>query len=307
MWEQTGKTLVSQIAGQGAPALVFWAWAITVWFVGHDRWNDLAGVLDVLATGTSGAALLVLVGVVTVVTASGVVISRFATSILRCLEGYWPSWASRFAQRRKNHWRQIVDEMEQANARLTSVESDTAAIASLEQQLRRFPAARDVLPTRIGNIIRAGERRPLYWYGLDPIVVWPQLWLVLADQPRIVMAVARARLDRSIVAFLWAALSIALGLWWWPAFLVGVLVTALAWRYWIPAAADNYATLLAAVFDTHRFVLYAALHLALPTDPATEPKHGQDLTDYLWNRTAHPHHFHHPATNQPPTSHQRVD
>ena len=42
----------------------------------------------------------------------------------------------------------------------------------LDQKLRRLPAdSVDYLPTKTGNILRAGERRPLEKYGLDAVVL----------------------------------------------------------------------------------------------------------------------------------------
>lgn len=59
---------------------------------------------------------------------------------------------------------------------------------------------------------------------------------------------------------------------------VGVLVAVLVWRWWIPAAGGAYATLISAVFDTHRFVLYDALCHPRPDTPALEPRLGEALT-----------------------------
>jgi hypothetical protein len=41
---------------------------------------------------------------------------------------------------------------------------------------------REVLPTRLGNILRAGERYPLTHYGMDAIYFWPRLFPLLPAQ-----------------------------------------------------------------------------------------------------------------------------
>ena len=42
----------------------------------------------------------------------------------------------------------------------------------------------DVLPTRLGNILRAAERYPAERYGIDPIILWPRLYPLLPEQFR---------------------------------------------------------------------------------------------------------------------------
>lgn len=64
-------------------------------------------------------------------------------------------------------------------------------------KLRQFPILREeVMPTRIGNTIRAGETRPWHWYGLDTVIVWPQLWLVLPQRVCGDVTTARRQLAR---------------------------------------------------------------------------------------------------------------
>ena len=72
--------------------------------------------------------------------------------------------------------------------------------ARLERRRRR-PAAPDYfLPTRIGNILRAAERRPADKYGLDTITLWPHLRLPLPETTRQELRAVRASLDIALAA-----------------------------------------------------------------------------------------------------------
>ncbi|WP_163511262.1 hypothetical protein [Fodinicola acaciae] len=46
-----------------------------------------------------------------------------------------------------------------------------------------YPGQRydDVLPTRLGNILRAAEKYPIDRYGIDPIIYWPRLYPFLPE------------------------------------------------------------------------------------------------------------------------------
>lgn len=41
---------------------------------------------------------------------------------------------------------------------------------------------RDILPTRLGNILLSAERYPLTRYGIDPIIFWPRLFPLLPER-----------------------------------------------------------------------------------------------------------------------------
>ena len=289
LWEEAGKSLVTRLFADTDMALVFWVWALTVWSIERDGWTWFATAVGPLFADTSATLLLaVAVTALLLVAISSLVVSRFTLPVLRALEGYWPAWPFWLAslrQQRTKAWQVTLEDLEE-QAASTSSTSDPVAysqIAAAEAHLRRLPAKADVMPTKIGNLLRAGERRPALWYGLDAIVVWPQRWLVLPEQPRADINQARTELDRTVAAFIWAVTSCALGAVWWPAFPIGVAVAAMIWRFWVPTAAEAYATLVSALFDTHRFQLYDALHFPRPSAPSDERLYGEAVTRILWN------------------------
>lgn len=274
LWEGVGTGLATRLGAIQDSALMFWVWAVVVWCLHHGGWSYFTKAVTPLFTDASAAQLLALaLAAVVVLTVSSLLVTRLTRPVLRALEGYWPVAGLRAARTAK--WRRKL-------AALQTRQDTHPDDAALQVRLRRFPADPDVMPTRIGNILRAGERRPAYAYGLDPIVVWPQLWLALPEQPRAVLTQARTDLDRTTGAVIWAASSSLLGLLWWPAALIGFVVALVVWWVWIPNAAEAYARVLSAVFDTHRFHLYDALHYPRPTTPTDEKEDGEKVTRILW-------------------------
>jgi hypothetical protein len=225
-----------------------------------------------------------------VVAASGFVAQQFEFTVLRLLEGYWPSWCrilSKGLLRRQKHRLGDVDQQLQkfnhkGLASLTLEERQVYVQRDL--QLSEFPEPGRLLPTRLGNILRAAEDRCAVKYGLDAVICWPRLWLLLPDAAKTELSATRDALNVTALLWMWSLLFL---LWapifrvWWPLPL-GVVSVWLAYR-WMIEAAQVYGALLEAAFDLYRFELYKALHWPLPRNPAQERALGQGLTDYLWH------------------------
>jgi hypothetical protein len=183
---------------------------------------------------------------------------------------------------------------ELANQLLTSDEENT--LIRLGLQLRAFPTDRDLMPTRLGNLLRAAERKPLEKYGLDAVICWPRLWLLLPDAVRKDLQEARADLNIAARVWFWSLLFIfwvLLGAWW--AVPVGLLSAAFVYYGWLLDAAGTYADLLESAFDLYRPLLYQSLRWPLPNSPQEEHQSGEALTQYLWRGAAD-----NPATFVPP-------
>ena len=121
---------------------------------------------------------------------SGIVVGELATPVLRLLEGYWPRWADplrlrlsrRLAERAAAEAPAWQKAYERVQPPADPTAEDLAVYARLERRRRRRPSSPGYfLPTPIGNILRAAERRPFDKYGLDAIVVWPRLWPALPE------------------------------------------------------------------------------------------------------------------------------
>jgi hypothetical protein len=311
-WRSVTGSLADRWAAVGVPALVFWVGAVLACAAG--------GQVDLLLTSVTSlegrstvVQVMVLLSALLVVAASAVVVNRLITPTLRRLEGYqWPTWAlarwnvmTGAVQRQydldMDAWQPLQDRL--AGGSTLSGEQHQA-YARLDARLHRCPTAREeMMPTRIGNILKAAERRPRDKYGLEGVIVWPRLWLAMPDASRKELGAARSSLDSAVAAVVWGLLFAVLV----PAVLlaagvagfgrlapfaaatgaaaVGVLVALAAVRWWVPARAEVFGDLLDSAFDLHRAALYQQLRWPLPEHPAHEAgQHGTGaaLTEYLW-------------------------
>src|SRR5262249_12578436 len=235
------------------------------------------------------AQLAAVVGALVVVAASAIVVQRLTTPLLRVLEGYWPGWLARWSERRLARMleRKSADDADwQRLQRETDATEPTRRprASPAQREPRRGP--RPVLggelpPTGVGNILRAAETRPFHRYGLEAVVVWPRLWLVLPDLARQELTGARASLDASVAAAIWGVGFVAFTpLAWWAA-PAGIAVAMASAAWWVPARAEVFADLVEAAYDLYRSDLYQRLRWPLPETPAQEQETGQEITRYL--------------------------
>ncbi len=92
-----------------------------------------------------------------------------ATSLVRFYEGYWPRLLGRPPRALGVRWHRD---------RLAALDPfDDADYARLHTG---YPAdASEVMPTRLGNILKNAELHPEDRYGIDAVVVWPRLYPLL--------------------------------------------------------------------------------------------------------------------------------
>ncbi|HEX3713525.1 MAG TPA: hypothetical protein VHV09_12095 [Trebonia sp.] len=294
-WDAVGGKLADRWAAVGAPGVVFWLGGLLAWALGTGGLHRLAVPahwLDKQTTATQVIALLVaLLGVA----ASVIVINRLTLPALRVLEGYWPRPLHRLAEARVRH---LKDEARDDDLRLRELAplvraqpgtpppataAQLAEWARLDQRRhRRPPATVPMLPTRLGNTLRAAESWPARKYGLDAVTVWPRLWLVLPDRAIQELVAARATLDSSAAVAVWGLLFCFFGIWTPLAVVPGLAVAAVAVTVWAPPRAETFADLVEAAYDLYRPALYQQLRWPLPANPAEEREQGRMLTTYLW-------------------------
>ncbi len=267
------------------PAFLFWAGGLllVVGPAGLTAWWQYLLTLPALAqVGWLAAALLLL-------NASAAVMERLRLALLRLLEGYWP-WPLRLLEaplsalvRRRvksQQERRSVLLQKKENALLTPAER--AELARLEQSLLDFPPdLADLRPTAVGDILRAVERRVVHRYGLDPVLLWPRLWLLLPEDARQEIAAARESLDRLAEAWGWGLCFLVWAIWQpWAAPIA--LVWMLLATYLARSPARTFAVLVQSAFDLYRWRLYEALHFPVPEEKGdAERAAGEALTRYI--------------------------
>jgi hypothetical protein len=258
---------------------------------GHALNNDLtgtvehyAGVLDGLSTAQQVTWIVVSL---LVVAGSAVVAERLTAPFLRLLEGYWPGGRPRWLWRRSvalscRRRRRLRAEWGALRAAVDPTPADRTREGVLALRLHGMPSEDLAMPTALGNILRAGELRPSRRYGLDAVVIWPRLWLLLPETTRQEISTARGQIDATGRAVLWVLAAVIWSPWlWWIApiaFGIGMLI----YRRGLLPAATTYSDLVEAAFDLHRVAVYKALRLPPPVSAADEPAAGAALTSYLW-------------------------
>ncbi|WP_405067312.1 hypothetical protein OG558_37690 [Kribbella sp. NBC_01510] len=142
------------------------------------------------------------------------------------------------------------------------------------QHYLEYPDEDEVLPTRLGNILRTAERYPFARYNADTIVIWPRLYHLLPESVQRDVEDRRATLEFLLVTCLfWAAFGVAdfiilsvTGAAPWVAclcLLVGAVGATLAYESSLSAAME-YGERIKAGFELHRGQLLAALGLKTP-------------------------------------------
>jgi hypothetical protein len=165
-------------AGTGALAATMIGWHQTAtWWSGMDAARQVA-------LGVAAAAAVVVVAVI---------VGTQVVAMTRLLEGYsrW-GWADATLGRMGRSREQ------KRRARLAK---DASELGYLRGYLAFPPAPSPVLPTRLGNALRAAESYPgdEERWGLDAVFWWPRLYLILPDSARAQVDDARASLDQLVV------------------------------------------------------------------------------------------------------------
>lgn len=292
-WEGLGGKL-GELAAAAllAPAAIFWAGGFAAWVLARGWDNSGERIADWFKDLSGVEQVLVAVGGLLVLTGSAVVVAQLTLPFLRLLEGYWPwplSLAAPFAGEPRAWWlrrqRARFDELAgKPEEDLSAAEREQYIVADV--RLRRAPPQpADWMPTRLGNILRAGETWPHEKYGLDAVVCWPRLWLVLEDGVKTELVEARRQLDLAVTVLLWGLLLAAWVVLTWWALLAAAVIVAFAY-WWAVRVAEVYADLVEAVYDDFRPGLYDALRVEPPKNSTEEFDRGEELTRYLWRGDA---------------------
>ncbi len=286
-WQQIGTSLANQwMARVLAPAFVFWAGGLLALGsrVGYDT------LLEWWQTLTSFEQGVILFLSLLLVSFSAVIVEWGQEPALRLLEGYWPypftglrfALAQRFYARRiqklEEEWQVLALKCEGHPKALSPRER--ARYRQLDHLRLRLPSDPNlVMPTLIGNLQRATEEYAQVRYGLDAMVCWPRLWMLLPKEVQQDVTTARERLYATTRLYVWSALFIAWAPLAWWATVAGLGGIRLAYAGMV-SAAMNYGEFVRAAFDLYRHKLYD--QLGWPRPPLEdEPGYGEQLTCYL--------------------------
>jgi hypothetical protein len=278
-------------AGCSALAATMAGWhTATAWWAHLDTGRQVAA-------GVAAAAAVVLLATIT---------GTQVVAMTRLLEGYWgTSWAGRTLGRLGR---------ERQASRRAKMGGDTSEAGYLCSYLAFPPAPSPVLPTRLGNALRAAESYPgdeARW-GLDAAFWWPRLYLVMPDSARAQVDDARSALDQlavlSVLSGSFAVVSLGLccvglnlaaGLGCAAGALLLSRVTYLA----AVASATVLGELVRSCYDLYRCDLLARLGWSAPATLEQERQLWAALSQQLYRRgTSRAGEALLNAPRQPPTS-----
>lgn len=287
----TGTTTINRLLG---PGLIFWGGTLLL-FDWTWNWFYLSQIL--LWKPIEQAALAFTLAMLVIL--SDLWMSWFTLPLLRLFEGYWPT--------RLGHWlrnerigrlkKKILQQEEQLDT-LQKQGWDKLSLAeqtkllTLDNELtNNYPVElHSLMPTRLGNILRAAETYPRERYGLDAIIMWPRLWLILPTEVRTELSTARQNLNRAAQFLGWGIFFLGLvSVWgyrmgvtaWFVTLAIAFAFVVVTYQH-VCSSAETYGDLLRAAFDLHRFDLYKQMNWPLPKDSETEEKVGEQLTQYIF-------------------------
>lgn len=239
--------------------------------------------------------LLVLAGVVT-----SLVLHPLQLRLVRLLEGYWDDWRvgqtlgdvlilRHRARRRELAQLATIEDAEAVDPEPLSAQRRSERAALL---LDQYPAYERILPTMLGNVLRAAEDFAGERYGLDATMIWPRLYVVMPSKILAILNDQRVQLDLTaqlcVTMTVGAAVCTGLLLGYGPWLLIPLGLYTLAWLAYRAAIAIaiEYGTMMATAIDLYRFDLLKALHVPLPRSRAQELRINNKLCEVLSQATA---------------------
>lgn len=218
--------------------------------------------------GWTGAAISV-----AVIAVGALLLEPFELASIRLLEGYWAAWGPMRKLGDFGRWMQT--RRRDRLMFLMEAYEDLPEAAEAQDQLKHVPA-QALLPTSLGNRLRAFEERAGAAYGIPAIDLWPRLHYALPEAVLSYVNMHRNQLDTACRLCLSLAtagvgtfgLLIRFPLWWWLplALVIGAVV---AYRATL-AAAENYGVAARAAIDVYRLRLYQEMRVQTPADTAEE-------------------------------------
>ena len=228
------------------------------------------------------------VALVFVVIVLALVLEPFQLTLVRILEGYIPGPLARWGRTRQDGKFRALS-ARTIHRGLEPTPDEVAAMGAAESQLRRrFPTdPNKLMPTALGNALRAAETGAGEPYGLDAVIIWPRLYPLLSQDVRALVDDQRDALDRAArfcvtftLATLLSGASLAMHGFWLLVPLACAALARLSYRGAVHAALA-YGEGIRSSVDLHRFDMLASLHLPLPATLPEERALNLRLSSFL--------------------------
>jgi len=244
-----------------------WGSALELW--------QLEGMVKGQEGGLS-AQILILVGALILITVLAYLLMPLTRPTVRFYEGYWPRWLyRRFGDMPRWGERAIYERMTK-DLDQAEVKEDRPRFNELQAVLfYGYPKRERLMPTRLGNALRAAEdySKGAYGDGMDTVFWWPRLWPLLPEKvqeeveealtPMVALLnfsslVAIVSIGGSLylggLGFLKEAVLVFAG---------GVVLAFISYRAAV-SQAQSYGERIRSAVDLYRFDLLKSLHQTLP-------------------------------------------
>jgi len=262
------------------PSLIFWS---ALLWVGTAAQGSFIKELTAWNNQDTTIKAVQLIGFVAWITFFASLLSSSGNAILRFYEGYWQFPGSTWLARKGKAWHQ------KKLARLATQSTE------YEQIYQSYPLPsqpEQVMPTRLGNILKNAELYPMDRYHIDSVLIWPRLYFLLPADFHQTFANARSSLDFMLaISLLGIIFSVLSGIYLlvvkanWSLFLIcfwgGFLIAWLAYRSAL-AAAVVYGQQIKTAFDLYRHLLIKTLRLQLPPSLLAERKMWGEINQFLY-------------------------
>lgn len=188
------------------------------------------------------------------------------------------------------------EKLDRIDDRITRLTNQRDALAA-DYELRYPPADALIMPTRLGNILKAAEAYPQSRYGVDSVALFPRLAIAIDKEYMGHMDTANDQcsflLNSCLLSgfFMMLAFSASLYLWLFPNpdhssltyLLTGIVTSAIAWFFYNASLMNvsKYGNLIRSSYDLFRFGLLEKLHLPLPADSVEEKELWMDVTEFV--------------------------
>jgi len=262
--------------------------------VDYDKFKDFLSQKSAAAYALGTTIALIIIWLLSIL------LMLFNRPIIRLLEGYGgrfnpfhillPRRQREFEVKAKPHLEKL-EKLLDARRRGVPSEEKISELA-VWHAVRDFPEAPAlVLPTRLGNVMRAYERYPDVVYEIEAIAVWSRLFMIIPEKAREriresegVFNFSISMLFTSAVTLITSGAMIISSLYsgglsglvahttWWLLILVLAAGAFFAWFSWwrLPDAARERGEQIKSAFDLYRGELADALGFELPATEAEE-------------------------------------
>lgn len=251
--------------------------------------------------------------------ALGIVLHPVQFSLVQVLEGYWGLGRFGVGLRmaltsgHQNRFLNLFNVKDVAHMHKPGNDQATTWLQTLEDEATRLlgrypPTKRQVMPTRLGNVLRRYEAQAGNPYGLNGPVVVPYLASVAPPEQLVYLNDQRSMLDLAVRTCItgWLAFGSSVAFLWndggW--LLVALVPYAAAYLCYCGAvtAAEIYGIALCSLVALNRFALYERLHLKRVDTNKDELAQNKGLMAVLGEfiNPMTPIAYEHPPLDQPP-------